>query len=178
MKRAWRGAAVLMWWAVLAAPAFGQSAPPGVLDLTWGTTLEGVVRTYPDAQCLAVRTDLSDWRCILSDKTVDAIGVDVVLYGYFMGTALGLVGVVLGFDSADVHRIVEALVTRYGRWSRVVERDFATKADKPFRSALWLWHLPHVEIRVEQDRGTLGHGQAMIMWEAGLNELLARGGTE
>ena len=56
-------------------------------------------------------------------------------------------------------------------------RDFVTKAERPFPSAMWLWHLPDVEIRVEQDRGTLGHGQATIMWEAGLKELLARGGT-
>ena len=174
----WRGVTAVLLWAAFAAPAFGQSTPTGVLDLGWGAPLEAVFRAYPDAQCLAVRTDVSDWRCILSDKTVNAISVDVVLYGYSMGSVLGLVGIVLGFDSADVHRLVETLVARYGHWSRVVERDFATKAEKPLRSALWLWHLPHVEIRVEQDRGTLGHGQAMIMWEAGLNELRARGGTE
>lgn len=168
---------LLLMVSILTTPAFGQSTPPGVLDLAWGTTLEAVFRAYPDAQCLAVRTDLSDWRCILSDKSVNAISVDVVLYGYNMGTALGLVGVVIGFDSADVHGIVETLTARYGHWSRVVERDFVTKAERPFPSAMWLWHLPDVEIRVEQDRGTLGHGQATIMWDAGLKELLGRGGT-
>ena len=175
---AWRvGAAVLVWFA-LAAPAFGQSAPAAVLDLPWGTTPEGVLQAYPDAQCFGERTDVSDWRCILRHTTVNAISVDVVLYGYTIGTALGLVGVVLGFDSWDVQRLMETLVARYGRWSRVVERNFTPNAAKPYPSALWLWHLPDAEIRVEQDRGTLGHGQATIMWEAGLNELLARGGTE
>ena len=173
-----RVVAVIMAWAALAIPAFGQSAPTGVLDLGWGTTPEAVVRAYQEAQCFGERTEVSDWRCILSDTTVNAIDVDVVLYGYSMGAALGLVGIVLGFDLTDAHDLVETLVAYYGRWSRVVKRDFATKAEKPFPSAIWLWYLPDVEIRVEQDRETLGHVQAMIMWKAGLNELLARGGIE
>lgn len=173
----WRVAAAVVVWLVLAAPTFGQSAVAGVLDLGWGMTPASVVRAYPDAQCFGERTTLSDWRCILSDTTVNLIGVDVILYGYSMGAAPGLAGVVLGFDSADVHRIVEALAARYGRWSRVVGRDFVTKAEKPFPSAMWLWDLPDVEIRVEQDRGTLGHGQATIMCVAGLKELRAREGT-
>ena len=175
--RSGRMVSLLLMASILTTPAFGQSTPTAVLDLGWGTPLEAVFGAYPDAQCLAVRTDLSDWRCILSDKAVNAISVDVVLYGYSMGSALGLVGVAIGFDSADVQGIVETLVARYGRWSRVVERDFVTKAERPFPSAMWLWHLPEVEIRVEQDRGTLGHGQATIMWDAGLKELLARGDT-
>jgi hypothetical protein len=133
-----------------------------------------VVRAYPDAQCAAGRTELSDWWCVLSDKTVNAVSADVVLYGYTMGTVLGMVGVALGFDSADVQGIVETLAARYGRWTRVMERDFVTKREIRFRSAIWLWHLPHVEIRVEQDRGTLGRGQATVMLRAGLTELLAR----
>ena len=177
MMRTGRMVSLLLIASILITPAFGQSTPTGVLDLGWGTTLEGVFQAYPDAQCLAVRTDLSDWRCILSDQAVNAISVDAVLYGYSTGSALGLVGVAIGFDSADVQGIVETLVARYGRWSRVVERDFVTKAERPFPSAMWLWHLPEAEIRVEQDRGTLGHGQATIMWDAGLKELLARGGT-
>jgi hypothetical protein len=174
---AWRVVAAVVAWSVFAAPAYGQSAPTGVLDLGWGTTLDTILSTYPDAQCLAVRTDLSDWRCILSDASVNAIDVDVVFYGYSIGTALGLVGVVLGFDSSDVQRIVEILMARYGRWSRMVEQDFVTKAERPFPSAIWLWHLPDVEIRVEENRGTLGHGQATIMWVDGLNELRAREGA-
>ncbi len=159
---------------ILTTPAFGQSTPRRVRDLTWGATPEAVLRAYPDAQCVGERTELWDWQCILEDTTVDAISVDVVLYGYSMGTAFGLVGVVFGFDAADVHRLVETLVARYGRWSRVVERDFVTKAEKRFPSAIWLWYLPRVAIRVEQDRGTLGHGQATIMWVDGLDELRAR----
>jgi len=135
---AWRVVAAVLAGFVLAVPVFGQSAPTGVLDLGWGATPMTVVRAYPDAQCFGERTALSDWRCILSDTTVNAISVDVVLYGYSMGTAPGLAGVVLGFDSADVDRIVEALVARHGRWSRVVRRDFVTKAEKPFPSAIWL----------------------------------------
>ena len=57
--------------------------------------------------------------------------------------------VVFAFDSADVHRIVDTLAARYGRWSQVVERDFVTKTEKHFPSTIWLWHLPDVEIRVE-----------------------------
>ena len=170
--RTWHVVTLLL--PMLAAPAFGQPAPTASRDLTWGATLEAVVRAYPDAQCAVEPTELSDWRCILSDKTVNAVSVDVVLYGYAMGEELGMVGVALGFDSADVHGIVETLVARFGRWSRMVEREFVTKADKRFPSTLWLWHLPHVEIRVEQDRGTLGHGQATVMWDVGLHELRAR----
>lgn len=173
--QAWRVVAAVMVCSLIGAPAFGQSPPTSVLDIPWGTTLEELVRAHPNAQCLAVRTDLSDWRCILSDQLVNAISVDVVFYGYGVGSALGMVGLVLGFDAADVHGLVDALVVRYGRWSRMVERDFSTKAEKRFASAIWLWHLADMEIRVEQDRGTLGHGQAMIMWEAGLKELQARG---
>ena len=173
-----RVVAAIMAWAALAIPAFRQSAPTRMLDLGWGTSPEAMVRAYPEAQCFGERTEVSDWRCILSDTTVNAIDVDVVLHGYSMGAAFGLVGIILGCDSADAHGLVETLVAYYGRWSRVVERDFVTKAEKPFPRAIWLWYLPDVEIRVEQDRETLGHGQAMIMWKAGLNELLARGGTE
>jgi hypothetical protein len=158
----------------LATAAVGQSAPAGPREPTWGATPEAVIRAYPNAQCAAERAELSDWWCILSDTTVDAVSVDVVLYGYTTGTVLGMVGVALGFDSGDVHRILEILVARYGRWSRVVEREFVTKADTRFRSAIWLWYLPDVEIRVEQDRGTLGHGQATVMLRAGLAELQAR----
>jgi len=171
---AWRVVAVFMVWPILAAPAFAQSAPTGSPAPTWGATPEAVVRAYPDAQCFGERTERSDWKCILMDTTVDAISVDVVLYGYSTGTALGMVGVVLSFDSAEVHRVVETLVARYGHWSRMVERDFVTKADKRFPSAIWLWHLPRMEIRVEQDRGTLGHGQAIVMCDEGLYEFLAR----
>lgn len=159
---------------LLTTTAFGQSAATGVRDVTWGATPTDVVQAYPDAHCFAERTELADWRCLLRDKTVNGIGVDVVLYGYTTGTVLGMVMVALGFDSDDVHDLVATFVARYGRWSRVVERDFVTKADKQFPSAIWLWHLPHVEIRVEQDRGTLGHGQATVMWEAGLTEFRAR----
>lgn len=174
--RTGRMVSLLLMVSIFATPAFGQSTPPEVLDLGWGATPAGVLRAYPDAQCVGERTALSDWRCVLTDTTVNAISVDVVLYGYSMGSALGLVGVVIGFDSADVHGIADALVARYGRWSRVVEREFVTKAERPFPSPMWLWHLPDVEIRVEQDRGTLGHGQATIMWDAGLKELLKREG--
>jgi len=133
-----------------------------------------VVRAYPDAHCFAERTELSDWRCILLDKTLDGIGVDVTIYGYSLGTALGLAMVALGFESVEAPALVEAFVARYGRWSSVVERDFVTKADKRFPSVLWLWHLPNLEIRVEQDRGRLGHGQATVMWREGLKEFQAR----
>ena len=172
--RTGRMVSLMLMVSLLAAPAFGQSAPTGSRAPTWGATPDAVVRAYPDAQCFGDRTERSDWECILRDTTVDTISVDVVFYGYSTGTAFGMVGVVLGFDSADVHRIVETLVARYGPWSRVVERDFVTKADKPFPSAIWVWHLPRVEIWVEQDRGTLGHGQATVMWDDGLHEFLSR----
>ena len=175
--RAWRAVAAVSVWSALAVPAVGQPVSTDVLDLEWGTAPWAVVQAYPDAQCFGERSSLSDWRCILTDANVNDISVDVVLYGYRTGKAPGLAGVVLGFDSADVHRILEAFVARYGRWSRVAEHDFVTKAEKPFRSAIWLWNLPNVEIRVEQDRGTLGHGQATIMYIAGLEELRAREGT-
>ena len=142
--------------------------------MTWGATPAAVLWAYPDAQCVAEITEQSDWRCILIDKTLNGVSVDVVLYGYAMGEALGLVGVALGFDSAEVSRILDTLVARYGRWTRLVERDFVTKAEERFPSRIWLWHLPHLEIRVEQDRGTRGYAQATVMWDAGLRQLQAR----
>lgn len=169
-----RLAAAFLACLTLAAPAFGQTGPTEGVGLTWGATHAGVLRVYPNAECFAERTELSDWRCVLNDTTVNAISVDVVLYGYSTGSALGLAGVVFGFDSADVHRVLDTLTARYGPWSRVVERDFVTRAEKRFPSQIWLWHLPDVEIRVEQDRGTLGHGQATIMLRAGLQEMRAR----
>lgn len=169
-----RLAAAFLACLTLAAPAFGQTGPTEGVGLTWGATHAGVLRVYPNAECFAERTELSDWRCVLNDTTVNAISVDVVLYGYSTGSALGLAGVVFGFDSADVHGVVDTLAARYGRWSQVVERDFITKAEKHFPSGIWLWHRPDVEIRVEQDRGTLGHGQATIMLRTGLTEFLDR----
>lgn len=159
---------------LLARPAVGRAGEPGSGRLTWGGTPAEVLRVYPQAECVADPTELSDWRCVLSDTTVNGISVDVVLYGYSTGSVLGMAGVVFGFDSADVHRLVDTLVARYGPWSRMVERDFVTRAENHYPSAIWLWHRPDVEIRVEQDRGTLGHGQATIMLRAGLSELLTR----
>ncbi len=163
---------------LLAGLTFGQSAPPEPRALTWGATVEAVMQTYPSAQCVGEPTPLSDWRCILRDTTVNAIPVDVVIYGYMTGSAPGMVGVTFGFASADVHRIVDTLAARYGPWSRLAEPGFVTKADERVPSAVWLWHLPRVEIRVEQNRGTLGHGQAMVMWCPGLAELSARERTQ
>jgi len=114
--RTGRMVSLMLMVSLLAAPAFGQSAPTGSRAPTWGATPDAVVRAYPDAQCFGDRTERSDWECILRDTTVDTISVDVVFYGYSTGTAFGMVGVVLGFDSADVHRIVERCDSRrFGR---------------------------------------------------------------
>lgn len=159
---------------LLTTPGFGQSVRTEGHGVTWGAGPAEVIRAYPDANCFAERTELSDWRCVLLDKTVDGIGVDVTIYGYSLGTTLGVVMVVLGFESVDANALLEGFVARYGRWSRVVERDFVTKADKRFPSPIWLWHLPDLEIRVEQDRERLGHGQATVMWREGLHEFQER----
>jgi hypothetical protein len=133
-----------------------------------------VIRAFPEAQCFTDCTELSDWRCILVDENLHEVSVDVVLYGYDTSTVVGMVGFTLVFDSADARRLVEAFVARYGRWSRVVNTEFVTRSGTRFPSAKWAWHFPNVEIRVDQDTGKLGNAHAMVMWTAGLTELLTR----
>ena len=166
--------AVLMALPALAAPAFGQSAPTGYHDLKWGATQEEVLRAFPNTECLKERTELSDWTCTLFDEQVNEVSVTVTLYGYNTGRVLGMTGFTLSFDSDDARLLAETFASRYGRWNRRVETEFLTKSEKPFPSVKWAWHLPDVEIRMEQDKGTLGNGQATVMWHPGLEELLAR----
>jgi hypothetical protein len=171
--RPWALAVPLML-PLLAGPGFGQAAPSGPSILTWGATLAAVMQTYPTAHCFVEATELWDWQCILRDRTVNGIHVDVVVYGYATGDATGMVGVALGFASGDVHAIVDTLVARYGSWSWVADEGFVTKADERVPSTVWVWHGPRVEIRVEQHRGTLARGQATVMWRDGLAELCVR----
>ena len=166
--------AALMLVPALTALAFGQSPPTGYRDLTWGASPQAVVRSFPAATCFNERTDLADWRCILLDETVNAVSVDVVLYGYYAGTAPGLAGYAVSFDATDVTRIVEAFVTRYGPWSRRVESEVVTKSERRFPSVQWAWDFPNAEIRIGQDRERLGNGQALVMSRAGLAELMVR----
>lgn len=166
--------ALMLMWA-LAAPAFGQSSPTGYRDVTWGATPQSVVRSFPAATCFNERTDLSDWRCILLDEAVNAVSVDVVLYGYYTGTAPGLAGYAVSFDATDVAKIVEAFVSHYGLWSRKLETEVVTRSERRFPSAEWEWDFPDVQIRIGQDRERLGNGQALVMSRAGLAEMLVRG---
>jgi hypothetical protein len=166
--------AALMLVSALTAPTFGQTPPTGYRDVTWGATPQAVVRSFPTATCFNERTELSDWRCILLDETVNTVSADVVLYGYYTGTAPGLAGFAVSFDATDAARIVDAFVSSYGPWSRKVETEVVTKSERRFASVTWAWEFPDVEIRIGQDRERLGNGQALVMSRAGLAESLAR----
>ncbi len=168
--------AALVLLSALAVPAFGQSSPTGYRDVTWGATPQSIVRSFPAATCYNERTEMSDWRCILLDETVNAVSVDVVLYGYYTGTAPGLAGFALSFDATEAVRIVEAFVSRHGPWSRKAETEVVTKSDRRFPSVQWAWEFPDAEIRIGQDRERLGNGQALVMSRAGLAEMLTRDG--
>lgn len=169
-----RLAATLMAMPTLAALAFGQSAPTGYRDVTWGATPQAIVLSFPAATCFNERTVLSDWRCILLNEAMNGVSVDVVLYGYHIGTAPGLAGFAVSFDATDVGRIVDDFVSRYGPWSRRVETEVVTKSERRFPSVQWAWDFPDVEIRIGQDRERLGNGQALVMPRSGLAESLMR----
>jgi hypothetical protein len=169
-----RLAATLMVMPTLTALAFGQSAPTGYRDVTWGATPQAIVRSFPAATCFNERTALSDWQCILLNEAVNGVGVDVVLYGYHIGTAPGLAGFAVSFDATDVARIVDGFVSLYGPWSRRVETEVVTKSERRFPSVQWAWDFTDVEIRIGQDRERLGNGQALVMSRSGLVESLTR----
>lgn len=166
--------AALLAVPMLTALAWGQAAPKGYRDLTWGSTPHAVARAFPAAICFNERTALADWRCILLAEELHGATVDVVLYGYHTGAAPGLAGFAVSFDATEAARVVEAFVADYGPWTRRAETEVVTKSERRFPSVEWAWEFPGAEVRISQDRDRLGNGQALVMSRAGLAELTGR----
>lgn len=72
----------------------------------------------------------------------------VILRGYTTGKVVGMSGFSLSFKSDEVRRIVDAFESRYGKPSRVEEKDFLTKAGARFPNTEWRWEFPDSTITI------------------------------
>lgn len=148
--KASRRVARLMLLAALTAPAFGQSAPEGFRHVKWGATQDEVWEAFPHANCQSESTESSDWSCTVLGEDVNGVRVDVILRGYTTGRVVGMSAFSLHFQSEDVRRLVGAFESRYGRWTRVEEKEVLSKEGGRLPNAQWVWEFRHVTVRISQ----------------------------
>jgi len=173
MKRVGRIIVGLMMWAT-AFPAFGQSAPEGFRDLKWGATREQVSLAFPSAKCETKRSESVDWRCTARDEKVNDVSVMIIIGGYTTGKVVGMSGFTLSFKSNDVDRIVDTFEARYGKPSRVQEKDFLTKEGARVPNTEWLWVFPAATITILKHAGQLGGAFAIVTLTSALDEFRER----
>ncbi len=83
-------------------------------------------------------------------------------------------GFSLSFKSDEVRRIVDAFESRYGKPSRVEEKEFLSKTGARFPNQEWLWEFPDSTITILQHAGRLGSAIAIVSLRSATAELLQR----
>ena len=158
----------------LTSLSFGQPAPEGFRDLKWGATPEEVRLAFPSASCDTKQSELSDWMCELHGEQINDVSVFILLKGYTSGKVVGMSGISLSFRSNEVDRIAEAFEDRYGKPSRVEEKEFRTRAGERFPNMEWQWEFPDSKITIMQHGATLGSAHALVSLRAATDEFKKR----
>jgi hypothetical protein len=159
----------------LVSPAFGQSAPEGFRDLKWGTTQEQVSQALPHARCDTKPRELFDWACNVSGETVNDVPVRLIsIHGYTSGKVIGMSGFTLFFASDGIRQVVDAFESRYGKPSRVEEKEFVTRGGARLPNVHWFWDFPDSTIRIMQNSGKVGDALAIVSLRSASEEFRAR----
>lgn len=87
---------------------------------------------------------------------------------------VGLSAFSLYFQSEEVRRLVEAFEARYGRWTRVEEKEVVTREGGRLPNAQWVWEFRHVTVRISQLGRELGNAQASVNVRVADDEYRAR----
>jgi hypothetical protein len=174
MKLAWTILLSLVLTAA-ACPAFGQSVPEGFRDLKWGATQEQVVQTFPHARCDTNPRELFDWACNISGEKVNDVPIRFLsLHGYTSEKVVGLSGFTLLFNSDGIRQIVDAFESRYGKPSRVEEKEFVTRGGARLPNLHWFWDFPDSTVRIIQNSGKVGDALAIVSLRSASEEFRVR----